>query len=136
MTSAPADVPESAAPSATGSSLDAIRVWLSSEGIIRVKLPENAAITGEQARTAGVAVRSLAEGQLHPLILDLTGVDSVTTEVRNVYANSTVVSAFALLGAGPVDRVIAHHFLGAESVGVPAEFFTSEPAAISWLQEQ
>ncbi len=37
-----------------------IAVWLSPEGIIRIKLPTNAVVTAEQAQEASAAVRAPA----------------------------------------------------------------------------
>ncbi|MDQ6739579.1 MAG: STAS/SEC14 domain-containing protein [Actinomycetota bacterium] len=128
----PAANPATVTPMAGGG----ISIWMAPEGILRIKLPELASITGPQAEAAAALVRSLANGRLLPLLMDVTGVLSVTSEMREVYGRSVAVSACALLGKSPVDRVIAHHFLGAESSGLPAAYFTSESEAIAWLEER
>ena len=60
---------------------------------------------------------------------------SVTSDARVSYTNSVVVSACALLGESPVDRVIAHFLLRAKPGSLPAQFFTSEAEARDWLRE-
>lgn len=113
-----------------------IAVWISPEGIIRIKLPEHAAVTGAQAEEASAAARSLAAGHFYPILMDVTGVVSVSREARDVYNRSEAGCAYALLGQSPVDRVMAHYFLGPDSPDRPAAYFTSEADAIGWLEAQ
>ena len=82
---------------------------------------------------AGSAVRALAGGRRMPVLLIITGVVGVSVEARHVYATSIAASAFALVGESPVDRVIAHYLLRSKTESIPAQFFTSEAEAISWL---
>lgn len=112
-----------------------IAVDLSDDGIVEVILPPNTVVRSPEARAAAAAVRAFAEGRRVPLLLTVTGVLSVTNDARLAYTNSTVVSACALLGESPVDRVIAHYLLRAKSDSVPARFFTSEAEARDWLRE-
>jgi hypothetical protein len=48
--------------------------------------------------------------------------------------NARIVSAFAILGTSPVDRVIAHGLLGLPLPACPSRYFTDEDAALDWLQ--
>lgn len=110
-----------------------IQVWLEAPGVMRVKLPELAEVAGRHAAAAADLVRTLSKGQTFPLLLDLTRVKSVSRQARSVYGHPTVVTAYALLGDGPVDRVLAHYFLGDSPEGLPAKFFESEADALHWL---
>ncbi|WP_125610477.1 STAS/SEC14 domain-containing protein [Specibacter cremeus] len=111
-----------------------IRVWLEPPGILRVTLPENAAVTGAHAESVADLVRQLAADRRYPLLLDLTGATSVSREARKVYCRAASVCAYALLGHSPVDRVLAHFFLGTERPMLPSKFFTSEAEALAWLE--
>jgi hypothetical protein len=111
----------------------AIRVRMIDGGIIEVLLPANQEIQGPESRIAGEAVRSLAAGRRMPVILVLTGVLGLSVEARQVYTGSIAAAAFALVGESPVDRVIAHYLLRSRGESIPAQFFTSELAAIEWL---
>jgi hypothetical protein len=102
-------------------------------GIVQVTLPPNEEIAGAEARVAGTAVRALANGKRVPVMLVITGIVGLTLEARQVYFSSTAVSAFALVGESPVDRVIAHYLLRSRTETVPARFFTSEAEAVEWL---
>lgn len=112
-----------------------ITVDLAKDGIVEVTLPPNSIVRSSEARAAAVAVRSLADGRRLPVLLTVTGVLSVTNDARLAYTNSVAVSACALLGESPVDRVIAHYLLRAKPTSLPARFFTSEAEARDWLRE-
>ncbi|MGO4806282.1 hypothetical protein AB4089_14260 [Arthrobacter sp. 2MCAF15] len=113
----------------------AIGVRMIDGGIIEVLLPPNEEIEGPEARVAGEAVRALAAGRRMPVLLVITGVVGVSIEARQVYSGSIAATAFALVGESPVDRVIAHYLLRSKSETIPAQFFTSEPAAVEWLRQ-
>lgn len=102
-------------------------------GIVQVTLPANEEIAGAEARVAGAAVRAIADGRRVPVMLVITGVVGVSVEARQVYVSSIAVSAFALVGESPVDRVIAHYLLRSKTEAIPARFFTSEAEAVEWL---
>jgi len=103
-------------------------------GIIEVALPPNREIEGPEARVAGAAVRTLADGRRVPVLLSISGVVGVSVEARQVYAGSIAASAFALVGESPVDRVIAHYLLRSRTETIPAEFFLSRTEALEWLR--
>jgi hypothetical protein len=129
------DVGSSGPRSADADAARAIGVRMIDGGIIEVLLPANQEIQGPEARTAGQAVRSLAAGRRVPVILVITGVVGVSVEARQAYTGSIAATAFALVGETPVDRVIAHYLLRSRGESIPAQFFTSESAAIEWLRQ-
>ncbi|WP_078106250.1 hypothetical protein [Arthrobacter sp. SRS-W-1-2016] len=114
---------------------DQITVDLAADGIVEVTLPPNSVVRSPEARAAAAAVRMFADGRRLPLLLTVTGVLSVTDDARLTYTNSVAVSACALLGESPVDRVIAHFLLRAKPGSLPGQFFTSEAEARDWLRE-
>lgn len=114
---------------------DQITVDLAEDGIVEVTLPPNTVIRSPEARAAAASVRMFADGRRLPLLLRVTGVLSVTDDARLTYSNSVAVSACALLGESPVDRVIAHFLLRAKPGSLPGQFFTSEAEARDWLRE-
>jgi hypothetical protein len=111
-----------------------IGVRLLDGGIIEVAVPPNREIKGPEARVAGAAVRTLADGNRVPVLLIISGAVGISQEVRQVYAGSIAASAFAIVGETPVDRVIAHYLLRSSSETIPADFFTSRTEALEWLR--
>jgi hypothetical protein len=130
-----ADVGSSGPRSTDADTARAIGVRMIDGGIIEVLLPANQEIQGPEARIAGEAVRSLAAGRRMPVILVITGVVGVSVEARQAYTGSIAATAFAVVGESPVDRVIAHYLLRSRGESIPAQFFTSESAAIEWLRQ-
>ena len=120
---------------ATDGAARRIGVRMIDGGIIEVLLPANQEIEGPEARIAGDIVRTLAAGRRMPVLLVITGVVGVSMEARRVYSGSIAATAFALVGESPVDRVIAHYLLRSRSETIPAQFFTSESAAVEWLRQ-
>ncbi|WP_140416364.1 DUF7793 family protein [Arthrobacter globiformis] len=90
-------------------------------------LDENAA--GQLYRRLG----ELAGDRRVAVVLELTGVQSVTRAARAAYAAIPSVSAWAVLGESPVDRLLGHFLLGGEFSSVPARYFTDENDALDWL---
>lgn len=130
----PDDASEASAEDMTAPA-DQITVDLAADGIVEVTLPPNSVVRSTEARAAAAAVRMFADGRRLPLLLRVTGVLSVTDDARLTYTNSVAVSACALLGESPVDRVIAHFLLRAKPGSLPGQFFTSEAEARDWLRE-
>jgi len=120
---------------ATDGAARRIGVRMIDGGIIEVLLPANQEIEGPEARIAGDFVRTLAAGRRMPVLLVITGVVGVSMEARQLYSGSIAATAFALVGESPVDRVIAHYLLRSRSETIPAQFFTSESAAVEWLRQ-
>jgi len=127
-----AAAPAAAAPPSTPEPIIGVRQLQG--GIIEVALPPNREIEGPEARVAGAAVRTLADGRRVPVLLSISGVVGVSVEARQVYAGSIAASAFALVGESPADRVIAHYLLRSRTETIPAEFFLSRTEALEWLR--
>jgi len=104
-------------------------------GILHMKIPANSVVTVSDVAAAVVAVRHLANGDRLPMLLDITGVAAVEKDASKAYMKSRTVTAYAMLGAGPVDRVLAHFSLGSGNPTMPVQFFTSETQALAWLEE-
>lgn len=104
--------------------------------IVRIAFPRNEHVDEASAitLTAGLS----GSGPVSPVavLLDLTGVASVSRAARAVFGDVSSVVAWALHGQTPVDRILAHFLLGAEFKSGPARYFTSETEALSWLKER
>ncbi len=60
---------------------------------------------------------------------------AVSRGARAVFGRPCQASRIALLGASPVDRVIANFILGVSALPCPTRFFTSATEATCWLLE-
>lgn len=106
---------------------------LQEDGTVRLRWRQGIVVTADAARKAVAAVEVICAGQRRPLLVDMAAAKSVEREARGVSALPGAPSRIALLGASPVDKVIANFILGVSSVPVPTRFFTSESEAVTWL---
>ncbi|MEO5317372.1 STAS/SEC14 domain-containing protein [Arthrobacter sp. CC3] len=106
---------------------------LGADGVLRLTWPRGAVITAEDAERAMLRVNQLCGDERHPMLVDMATTADVSRGARAVFGRPCQASRIALLGASPVDRVLANFFLGINAVPCPTKFFTSERDAIAWL---
>ena len=70
-----------------------------------------------------------ARGAGWAILLQITGVEDVTRDAVRIFSEAVTVTAFAVLGSTPVDRVIAHGWRGLPAPQCPSRYFTDEPEA-------
>jgi hypothetical protein len=107
---------------------------LDADGLLRLTWPRDASITEADAKAAMGEVNALCGESRHPMIVDMATTSDVSRGARAVFGRPCQASRIALLGASPVDRVIANFFLGLNKLPCPTRFFTSEAEALSWLK--
>jgi hypothetical protein len=110
-----------------------VSVGLIGEGIVRIALKPGARMTAGDGALARENLLALTGGEPSVVLLQITGVGSVSREAISVYSEAATVRAFAILGASPVDRVIAHGLLGLPRPQCPTKFFTDAEEAMHWL---
>ena len=116
------------APTAANVSVDLI-----SKGIVRIALNPGARMTAEDGAYARKNLLAITGGEPFVVLLQITGVGSVSREAISVYSEAATVKAFAILGSTPVDRVIAHGLLGLPRPQCPTQYFTDAQEAMHWL---
>jgi hypothetical protein len=100
---------------------------------VKAVLPPGAHLNETAAGQLHTRLGELAGDRRVAVVLELTGVASVTRAARAAYAAIPSVSAWAILGESPVDRLLGHFLLGGEFSSVPARYFTAENDALDWL---
>ncbi len=113
-------------------------VQLEADGILRARTKPNVDLNLEDARAIIPAISTLCDGVRRPILVDLTGIKSMTREARVYFAGpetAAVESAAALLVASPIARAVGNFFIGFNKALIPARLFTSEPAALEWLAQ-
>jgi hypothetical protein len=104
-----------------------------SPGVARIVLRPNACITDDDCFRTGAELLALTGGKPGAVLLQVSGVGSVTRTAISLYCEAAAVTAFAILGRTPVDRVIAHTLLRLAPRACPTEYFTDEEEALIWL---
>ena len=106
------------------------------EGHLVLVLPPGEVVTGAMAKAAAAAIARLAGARKVPLLLVLSGVEAVTRSARTIFSAAETLTAVAVLGVTPVDRVIANFRLGGMSEPCPTRYFSTEREALAWLKRK
>jgi hypothetical protein len=107
---------------------------LDTEGLLRLTWARGASITEADAEAAMAQVNALCGDSRHPMLVDMATTADVSRGARSVFGRPCQASRIALLGASPVDRVIANFILGINRLPCPTRFFTDKAEAVSWLK--
>jgi hypothetical protein len=109
-------------------------VELRADGIIHLIWEPRVRIEIEDAQAAMAAVNRMAGDSNYPMLVDMATTENVSREARGVFSIPCAANRIALLGASPVDRIIANFFLGVHIPPCPTRFFTSRDESMKWLQ--
>lgn len=109
------------------------QVIQSEQGHLALLLPPGGIINGSMAVGFADTIERLAAAGSLPLLITLTGVESISRSARDVFSATRSLTAVAVVGVSPVDRVIANFLLGGEVQPCPTRYFTSESDALKWL---
>lgn len=108
-------------------------VCLGNDGIVRLSYRQGAVVDDTDARAIMSVVNSACQGRRRPLLVDLSGLESVSRAARRVFAIRSRVAGMALFGTSPVECVIATFFMRFHPMPCPAAYFAKRSAALQWL---
>lgn len=111
-------------------------VELGPDGILHLIWEPKVRIEVHDAQAAMAAVNDIAGDGSYPMLVDMATTESVSREARGVFSIPCAANRIALLGASPVDRIIANFFLGVHIPPCPTRFFTSRSESMKWLLQQ
>lgn len=103
-------------------------------GVLYLRWKQGAYIGIDVARAALEAISTLAHGRRLPMLVEIGGVTH-SAAAKTLFPDASCISRMALLGASPLDRVIAMFRLPGLPVGFPIRYFTSSDKAMAWLFE-
>lgn len=104
------------------------------EGIFRITLRPGGRITKEDGTLIRERFLALTRGAGSAVLLQITGVESVSRDAVRFFSEAATITAFAILGTTPVDRVIAHGRHGLPTPQCPSRYFSDEQEAQTWLR--
>jgi len=67
------------------------------------------------------------------VLLQINGAGSVDRDAISTYSEEPTITALAILGSTPVDRVTAQKMLRLGTPTCPIKYFTDEEEAVIWL---
>ena len=101
--------------------------------ILELRWSRYAVIDSADAEGAVAMVDELCGETEYPLLVDMATTVKVSRDARLVFARGCKATPIALLGASPVDRVLANYVLAMDTTNRPKRFFTSKAEAVAWL---
>lgn len=105
---------------------------LRADGVLHLLWQPQASLEEVDIKAAMAKVNDICQGR--PLLVEMTGVATVSHGARAVFSIPSAAARIALLGSNPVDRVIAS-FRVPHSHPCPTRFFTNKTEAVNWLLE-
>jgi hypothetical protein len=105
---------------------------LREDGVIHLIWQPKARLEVSDVRAAIAKVNDLCGALTRPMLVDMAGTETVSHDARAAFSTPCGASRIALLGANPVDRIIAN-FRGAHTYPCPTRFFTDRTEALNWL---
>jgi threonine dehydrogenase-like Zn-dependent dehydrogenase len=100
---------------------------------VRAVLTQGADLNDATVAQLGEQLGALAGGRKVAVVLQLNGITSVSRTARAAFASIAPASSWAIVGVTPVDRLLGHFLLSADSGSTPARYFDSEDEALDWL---
>ena len=113
-------------------------LWIAGNGIIRQNVVPGTDFTLQDAQETVTSMLKLSEGKVYPMLVDLTGLKSITHEARHYFGGEITgheARAVALLFSSVITQVIGNFFLRFNNPKVPIKLFSSETQALTWLRE-
>lgn len=98
-------------------------VELQADGVIHLIWKPKVSIEAEDAHAAMAAVNEIAGGSEHPMLVEMATIEAVSRQARAVFSIPSAASRIALLGSGPVDRVLANFFIDVRVPPCPHPLF-------------
>lgn len=108
--------------------------WLE-DGIIFI-FNKYAAVHGKHNATENVEQCDRLSGPMaKTLLMDITGIQSMSREARQAYASACdgKVNAIALIVSSPANRLLGNFFLGFNKPSAPVQLFSTVQQARQWL---
>jgi hypothetical protein len=112
-------------------------IHLSADGLVIVRVRDDACQSLEDAKTNLAAAVSATAGCRRPLLVDIRTAQPLDADARHHYAGQTLVDSFLaialLVRATPLGRMMGNIYLRIARPGIPVQLFTDESWALKWL---
>jgi hypothetical protein len=109
---------------------------LDGQGVVQLTWQRGVSISEADAEAAMRGVNELCGAGRHPMLVDMASTAQVSRGARAVFGRPCQASRIALLGASPVDKVLANFILGINKLPCPTRFFTARDEAMAWLLKE
>ena len=106
-----------------------------SAGVLFLRWRSGAVVGEADAESLRRQAGQLCAGRVFPMLIEMTGLTWMDHGARAVFSAPWPLSRMAIVGASPVDEVIASFYTARHSLPWPTRFFTTVSKAMIWLYE-
>jgi hypothetical protein len=105
---------------------------LREDGVIHLVWQPRVSLGVADVEAAMAKVNEVSNEAPRPMLVEMTGIGTVSHDARAAFSTPCAASRIALLGSNPVDWMIAN-FRDPDSYPCPTRFFTDRSDAMDWL---
>ncbi|WP_236557630.1 DUF7793 family protein [Arthrobacter sp. 9AX] len=106
---------------------------LSCHGYLHVRWTPGAVVTEVEATALKSRAAELSSGQALPMLVEMASMKSIHRRATEIFSAPWPLERMALVGASPVDEVLACFYASRHTHSCPTRFFTSLDEAMTWL---
>lgn len=117
----------------TGQESDIVTVDLSRHGYLHVRWTPGAVVTEIEATALKNRAAELSAGRALPMLVEMASMKSIDRRAAEIFSAPWPLARMALVGASPVDSVIARFYASRHDHSCPTRFFTSLDEAMTWV---
>jgi hypothetical protein len=116
-----------------GQESEIVTIELSRLGYLHVRWTPGAVVTEIEATGLKSRAAELSSGQALPMLVEMASMKSIDRGAAEIFSAPWSLVRMALVGAGPVDKVIASFYASRHNHSCPTRFFTSMDEAMTWV---
>jgi hypothetical protein len=110
-----------------------VTVELSSPDVLHVRWTPGAIVTEADAKALKSRAAELSSGRTLPMLVEMASMKWIDRRATEMFSAPWPLARMALVGASPVDEVIASFYTSRHNHACPTRFFTSIDEAMTWL---
>lgn len=112
---------------------DTVTVDLSRDGYLHVRWSPGAVVTEIEAIALKSRAAELSAGRALPMLVEMASMKWIDRRATEIFAAPWPLAKMALVGASPVDKVIADFYALRHTHSCQTRFLTSMEEAVAWL---
>jgi hypothetical protein len=112
-----------------------VTVDVASEDFLHVRWTPGAVVTETHAEALKSRAAELSSGRTLPMLVEMASMKWIDRSATAIFSAPWPLARMALVGASPVDEVIARFYTSRHNHACPTRFFTSMDDAMTWLMK-
>lgn len=110
-----------------------VTVEVANEDFLHVRWIPGSVVTKTDAEALKSRAAELSSGRTLPMLVEMSSMKWIDRCATEIFSAPWPIARMALVGASPVDEVIASFYTSRHNHACPTRFFTSIDDAMTWL---